>query len=110
MKGFIICVLAVALLSTGFAHAQSLAEDPRVVSALRLVEIWIDADLAYERIPGMSLGIVHDQNLVWSRGFGYADLEKKTPATPSTIYSICSISKLGSCRCAIRANCNSTIP
>ena len=28
------------------------------------------------------------------RGFGHSDLEKKIPATPTTIYSICSISKL----------------
>lgn len=75
-------------------HAQSVSEDPRVVSAIKLIETWLDAQVAYNRIPGMSVAIVHDQNLLWSRGFGYADLEKKIPASPGTIYSICSISKL----------------
>jgi CubicO group peptidase (beta-lactamase class C family) len=28
------------------------------------------------------------------QGFGYADLEKKTPTTPETVYRIASISKL----------------
>jgi CubicO group peptidase (beta-lactamase class C family) len=42
----------------------------------------------------MSVGIVYDQELVWSRGLGFADVDKKIPASPGTIYSICSISKL----------------
>jgi len=75
-------------------HAQSVSGDPRVISAVKLVEAWLDAQVAYNRIPGMSVAIVHDQELLWSRGFGYADLEKKIPASPGTIYSICSISKL----------------
>jgi len=76
------------------ARAQSLADDPRVASALKLIEVWVDAQIAYEGIPGMSLGIIYDQDMVWSRGIGYADVEKKIPAMPNTIYSICSISKL----------------
>ena len=74
--------------------AQSLADEPRVADALRLIEVWVEAQRAYEDIPGISMGVVHDQNLIWSKGFGYADLERKTPSTPQTIYSICSISKL----------------
>ena len=75
-------------------QAQSLADDPRVASALKIVEIWIDSQLDYNDIPGMSLGIVYDQELVWSRGLGFADVSKKSVAAPDTIYSICSISKL----------------
>jgi len=73
---------------------QSSAADPRITSALELIEIWLQAQLDYEDIPGMSVGIVHDQDLVWSKGFGYAHVDKQEPATPTTIYSICSISKL----------------
>ncbi len=94
MKTTIVWIL-VALLTVPFlARAQKLNEDPRVASALHLLEVWVDARLAYERIPGISMGIVYDQELIWSRGFGYADIERKAPATPQTIYSICSISKL----------------
>ncbi|HUQ79684.1 MAG TPA: serine hydrolase domain-containing protein, partial [Gemmatimonadaceae bacterium] len=35
-----------------------------------------------------------DQQILWSGGYGYADIARKAPATASTIYSICSISKL----------------
>ena len=75
-------------------QAQSLVDDPRVASALKVVEIWIDAQLDYNDIPGMSAAIVYDQELVWSRGLGFADVDKKVPASPDSIYSICSISKL----------------
>jgi CubicO group peptidase (beta-lactamase class C family) len=70
------------------------AENPRVAQALEVVRVWLDAERAYEQIPGVSGAIVYDQSVLWSGGFGYADIAKKTPATASTIYSICSISKL----------------
>src|SRR5690606_2155785 len=47
-----------------------------------------------DALPGISVGIVKDQELVWSKGYGYADVKKKIPATPETVYSICSITKL----------------
>ena len=75
-------------------HQKDIRNDPRVISALELLEVWIDAQLAYEHIPGISVAIVHDQNLLWSRGFGYADLKRKVTISPQTIFSICSVSKL----------------
>jgi CubicO group peptidase (beta-lactamase class C family) len=45
------------------------------------------------KIPGMSAVIVNDQKVIWERGFGYADLENRVPATPDTLYSIASVTK-----------------
>lgn len=73
---------------------QALARDPRVAQALRLLEAWADAETAEKRLPGVSMAVVHDQQLLWSRGFGYAQLEPKVAAAADTMYSICSISKL----------------
>ena len=75
-------------------QAVSLTSDPRFVQSIGLLEAWIDAKLAYDKIPGISLGFVVDQDLVWRKGYGYADVQRKAPATPKTLYSICSISKL----------------
>ena len=69
-------------------------DDFRITSAIKLVEVWLDAEISYKDIPGISAGIVDDQILLWSKGFGYADEDKKILAAPDTIYSICSISKL----------------
>jgi len=45
------------------------------------------------RIPGMSAALVRDGHVVWSHGFGYADVEGKVPATDSTPYVVASLTK-----------------
>lgn len=45
------------------------------------------------KIPGLSAVIVKDQRVLWAKGYGFADLENRIPATPSTLYSIASITK-----------------
>ena len=62
-----------------------------------------DRDTTFEReadelrrslhIPGMSAAIVQNQKVLWTRGFGYADLENRIPATPDTLYHIASVTK-----------------
>lgn len=71
-----------------------IAEHPAVASNLGLVEAWIEAQMAYRGLPGMSIGVIYDQDLIYAKGFGYADVEARTRATPSTIYRIASHSKL----------------
>jgi CubicO group peptidase (beta-lactamase class C family) len=61
---------------------------------LDLAQRWLAAQRAYDRVPGLSAAIVHDQDLLWSGASGYADLESQRPARDDTIYGICSISKL----------------
>jgi CubicO group peptidase (beta-lactamase class C family) len=61
---------------------------------LDLAQRWLAAQRAYDRIPGLSAAIVHDQDLLWSGASGFADLASRRPARDDTIYGICSISKL----------------
>jgi CubicO group peptidase (beta-lactamase class C family) len=61
---------------------------------LALAEAWLSAQRAYDRVPAVSAALVHDQALLWSGAWGYADLESRRPAAADTIYGICSISKL----------------
>ncbi|HJQ37300.1 MAG TPA: serine hydrolase [Thermoanaerobaculia bacterium] len=44
-------------------------------------------------IPGMSAVIIEKQKIVWMKGFGFADLENKVPATPDTLYHVASLTK-----------------
>src|SRR5262245_64432031 len=44
-------------------------------------------------IPGMSAALVRHRAVVWSHGFGYADLEQGVWATPDTRYRLASVSK-----------------
>jgi CubicO group peptidase (beta-lactamase class C family) len=73
---------------------MSVATDGRVRSAVGLLSAWIESQRAYSGVPGLSIGVVHDQALVWSAGFGRASVEPARPATPDTLYRIASITKL----------------
>ena len=44
-------------------------------------------------IPGLSVAVLEDGKLLWTEGFGFADIEAKVPATPDTPYHIASITK-----------------
>ncbi len=45
------------------------------------------------KIPALSTAIVKDQKVVWAKGFGYADVENKIPATEHTSYHLASLTK-----------------
>jgi len=49
---------------------------------------------AEQDIKGISIAVIDGQDVVWSEGFGYADVAAHRPATPQTLYRIASISKL----------------
>lgn len=59
---------------------------------------YVDALIAHEMrandVTGLSIAIVDNQRVVWSRGAGWADAAGKVPATPDTVYRMGSISKL----------------
>ncbi len=44
-------------------------------------------------IPGGAIAFVRDGKLIYARGFGYADVEKKTPVEPDALFRIASVSK-----------------
>jgi CubicO group peptidase (beta-lactamase class C family) len=56
-------------------------------SALR-VEQYFESLRQQAGIPGLSAAIVQDRQVVWERGFGFADVERSIPATPDTPYPI----------------------
>lgn len=53
----------------------------------------VDAFRRQLRIPGMSAVILEKQQIVWMKGFGFADLENRVPATPDTLFHIASLTK-----------------
>ena len=88
-------VFAVSPLGTGMPAAQDIrpdaaASDARVFAHL---EQRLDSIRQQLKIPGMSCAIVKDQKVVWAKGFGYADVENKIPATEHTSYHLASLTK-----------------
>ena len=85
-------ILAI-LLSSLLLHA-GVGDQAEVKGAERLFEAWLTSQIAYRGLPGVAVGVVHDQELIWARGFGYADIDKKLPVTPATRFRMASHSKL----------------
>lgn len=71
-----------------------LAQKSEVAAAIQVLDAWIQATVAIREEPGLSIGIVHDQDLIWAKGYGVANREKHEVATPTTLYRIASVSKL----------------
>jgi CubicO group peptidase (beta-lactamase class C family) len=77
----------IALLAIG--EGADRAQAPDVPSFERRVE----ADRNALNVPGLSVIVIQDGKVLSARGFGYADLERRIPATPDTLYHIASVTK-----------------
>lgn len=49
--------------------------------------------MAVLKVPGSAITVVRNGKVIWSTGFGYADLEQQVKATPRTVFRAGSISK-----------------
>ena len=76
------------------AVVTSIASDPDVLGAERLFSAWMEGQIAYRGLPGIAVGVVSDQELVWATGFGFADVKAKLAMTPATKFRMASHSKL----------------
>jgi len=80
--------------STEKPSGEQLLSHPEVQGALSAIDAWVEGVQTYQQVPGISAGLVVDQQLIWNRGYGYSNLKSERPADVDTLYSICSISKL----------------
>jgi CubicO group peptidase (beta-lactamase class C family) len=77
------------------AYSLPLQAQGKSLSAEKRAQVEKDASsfMAANSVPGISVAVVQDGELVWSQGFGMADLENFVPATSSTLFRLGSISK-----------------
>jgi CubicO group peptidase (beta-lactamase class C family) len=73
---------------------DSVARHPDVLGAQRLFAAWLEGQMLNRGLPGIVVGVVADQELVWAQGFGHADVQAKRPMTPATKFRMASHSKL----------------
>jgi CubicO group peptidase (beta-lactamase class C family) len=69
--------------------AQIRSQDPPVSRVDSLVE----RTMEWTRVPGISLAVVRDGQLLLARGYGMANLEHQVPVKPETIFQSGSIGK-----------------
>ena len=75
----------------GAAYAACAAE--RTPPALAGFDAFARAVMAEWRVPGLALGIIRDGETLYCAGYGFADVDNLTAATPETVFAIGSISK-----------------
>ena len=85
--------LCLFLLAAPAAALQAKPAAPERAQALEALAARLEARLAELNLPGLALGVVADDELVFARGLGLADVEGKKPVTPETLFAIGSTSK-----------------
>ncbi|MDC0666409.1 serine hydrolase domain-containing protein [Nannocystis radixulma] len=100
-------VAAVVVAPGGEAHAAP-SPDPRPAcgtalaaraippgpAALERLDAAARRVVADGEVPGLAVGLVRQGRLVFTRGYGLADLEQGIPVTPDTVFRIFSVTKI----------------
>lgn len=81
-----------------FSSLTAAAQQPQPSGELspemvKQIEAIIEAERAKLKMPGLSVAIGLNNRLVYSKGFGSADLEHNVAARPDTVYRTASIAK-----------------
>ncbi len=90
-------LLCAALFSPVFAATALTPAAPELTPDLRALAERLDrqasSEFAKDGLGSVTVGLVSDAGLVWTRSYGLADMEKKVPATSDTVYRIGSVTK-----------------
>lgn len=85
-RGPVLAAMAVALAAGRPAVAQS-------AQRLAAVDRYLREEVRRQRIPGLSVAILRGDRVLLARGYGYANVELRVPATDSTVYQSGSLGK-----------------
>jgi CubicO group peptidase (beta-lactamase class C family) len=77
--------VAAALLTLALAHPAH--------AQWEAVDEFVRAEMVRQRVPGLSIAIVRNGQVVRAQGYGVANVEHGVPATPATIYQSGSVGK-----------------
>lgn len=86
--------LALLLLAAFIAAASARQRSSSApATSFESVREFIKQQLKERRLPSIAVAVARDGQIIWAEGFGWADSEKRVPATQHTMYSLASISK-----------------
>ena len=102
-RGLVALIMTCTLLGPalfGLGRARSIAEhsvhrigQPSDSARMARFETLLESLRQDLKIPAYSAAIVKNQKVIWAKGFGYADVENKIPATEHTAYHLASLTK-----------------
>ncbi len=91
LRFFVMALLGLLVVSL---HPALMAQDQEIAKKLRGFDAYMAKVLKDWNAPGIGVGIVMGDKLVFAKGYGYRDYEKKLPFTPTTLCQIASNTKL----------------
>ncbi|MBK1896044.1 serine hydrolase [Chryseobacterium paridis] len=62
----------------------------------------IESRMKYYNVPAVSIAVIRNSKVIWSKAYGLADIENKTPATTQTLFQVASMSKPVSAYAALK--------
>src|SRR5438128_2212772 len=81
-------IFTFAVIAAGFASPVC-AQSPIATR----VDDYIKAEMQRQRIPGLSLAVIKDGQIILARGYGFANVELQVPVKPETIFQSGSMGK-----------------
>lgn len=76
------------------ANADRSASQQKYRATVEMLDAFIRRETADKDLPGISIALVDDQNIVWQQGYGFSDPKAKTPITAATVFRVGSVSEL----------------
>lgn len=86
MRIFLIALICCYTIS---AHSQKATYEKLLAD----LDLMVPAQLKQWNVAGVAIGVVHKDKLVYAKGYGYRDFEKKLPVTTETFFMIGSNTK-----------------
>jgi CubicO group peptidase (beta-lactamase class C family) len=81
-------------LSLAACEENNNSPDPNYRELSKKISEIINNKMTEDNITGLSISVVDDQRLVWSKGFGMADSKGNMPATSKTLYPVALVTKV----------------
>ena len=88
MKRLALVFLITGLFLSGIPARVEGDNDADLRQAIKLVDDLTAAEFAKNNFGSITVGVVHGRKLIWTKSYGYADIEKKELATKDTVYRI----------------------
>ncbi len=83
-----VCLLCLIALSSLAQSKKQKTADP-----LTGIDTLLNRVLKDQKVAGFAVAVVKGDQVIYSKGFGYRDLENKKPVTPNTLFAIGSSTK-----------------
>lgn len=100
--GLVMCDRSTMLAATASGPAPPLRLEEPVEAVIADLEGYIPQRMRDGHVPGLSIALIRDGQVVWVQGFGVANTITREPVTPETVFEVASNSKVVTAYTALR--------